>query len=134
MTTELFYLALTAVLAGSMWIPFVVGVNLYDTDPPIDFAHPPELRIFKPWVQRAYRAHLNLIEQGAPFAVLVLVAHLAEVSTAATVWATVAFFWLRVIHAVGMVSGWLGYPARPIVFTAGWFCLVALGWEVLMAG
>lgn len=133
MTTELFYLALTALLAGSMWIPFIVGVNLYETDPPIDFGRPPELRIFKPWVQRAYRAHLNLIEQGAPFAMLVLIAHVSQVSTAMTVFATVAFFWIRLIHAIGMIGGWLTFPARPIVFTAGWLCVLALGWEVLTA-
>lgn len=48
------------------------------------------------WVHRSHRAHLNLIEQFVPFAAIVLVAHVAHVSTPITRWAVITFFWLRV--------------------------------------
>ncbi|MEO1330887.1 MAG: MAPEG family protein [Pseudomonadota bacterium] len=134
MSTELFYLTLTGVLAASLWIPFIVGTGLSVADPGPDFIRPPDLRALPAWVHRAHRAHLNLIEQATPFAALVLIAHAAQVSTVVTVWATAIFFWLRVAHAAGMISGVFRFPLRPIVFTAGWLCTLALAWEVLTAG
>jgi uncharacterized membrane protein YecN with MAPEG domain len=50
-----------------------------------------------------------------------------------TLWASVAFFWLRVAHAVGMISGWAGFPIRPIIFTASWLCTIAIGVQLIIA-
>lgn len=133
MTTELFYLALTALLAASLWIPYIVGVSMHPVDPMADFVRPPDLRQFPPWVHRAHRAHLNLIETALPFAALVLVAHSAGVSTGVTVAAAIAFFWLRVAHAVGMVTGLARFPVRPMLFTASWLCSLAIFAEIARA-
>ena len=134
MTPELFWLAATSLLAASLWIPYIVGVNLHPAQGPADgFTRPADLSAFPAWVHRAHRAHLNLIEQGLPFAVLVLIAAQAGVSTPVTVWASAAFFWLRVLHAAGMISGTLRFPARPIVFTGGWIAILILGWQLLTA-
>ena len=132
MTPELTWLSLSALLAASLWIPYIVGVNTTPAPGAADFARPPDLSGFVPWVHRAHRAHLNMIETLAPFAVVVLVAHLAGVSNAATVWAAIAFFWLRVAHAVGMISGLAGFPIRPILFTASWLCTLAIGVATLL--
>ncbi|MEM1300378.1 MAG: MAPEG family protein [Pseudomonadota bacterium] len=134
MTPELFYLTLTAALAASMWIPFIVGVNMVTTDPSPHFIRPPDLKDLPPWVHRAHRAHLNLIEQAVPFAILVVIAHLAGVSTTVTVFAAAAFFVIRLIHAAGMVSGLLKFPLRPIVFTAGWVANLVMVWQILAHG
>ena len=132
MTPELFWLAATALLAASLWIPYIVGVNMHPAaDPGGGFLRPADLTGFPPWVHRAHRAHLNLIEQALPFAVLVLIGAEAGVSTTVTVWAAALFFWLRVIHAAGMISGLARFPVRPIIFTAGWLCILAIGWELL---
>ncbi|MEM9970261.1 MAG: MAPEG family protein [Pseudomonadota bacterium] len=131
MTQELVWLTLTALLAASLWIPFVVGVNTTPGPKPEDRPLNPADNV--PWVHRANRAHLNLLEQFLPFAVIVVVAHLAGVSTALTVWATAVFFWLRVAHAVWMIGGFPVLPVRPIIFTAGWVCILALVWQVLAA-
>ena len=131
MTIELTYLVLTAILAASLWIPYIVGVNVQSQVDTTDFTRPPDLSALPAWVHRAHRAHLNLIEQMLPFAVIVLVAHTLSVSTTITVAATVAFFWLRVIHAAGMISGLARFPIRPIIFTASWLCILAIGWQVL---
>ncbi len=131
MTVELTYLIFTALLAASLWIPFIIGVNVQREVDTTDFTRPPDLLALPAWVHRAHRAHLNLIEQMLPFAVIVLVAHVLEVSTAITVWASVCFFWLRVIHAAGMISGIARFPIRPIIFTASWICILLIGWQVL---
>jgi len=132
MTTELTYLLLTALLAASLWIPFIVGVNMPPAKQFANFHRPPDIRQMPPWVHRANRAHLNLIEQMMPFAVIVLVAHVLGVSTWVTAGASIAFFWLRVAHAVGMISGLAQFPVRPIIFTAGWLCILAIGAQVFV--
>ena len=132
MTTELFYLTLTALLAASLWVPYIVGVNTTPSELPAD-NRPVDPSTMVPWVHRAYRAHLNLVEQFLPFAVIVLIAHTAGVSTAVTVWASAAFFILRIAHAVWMIGGFPVLPVRPLIFTGGWICILLIGWQVLAA-
>lgn len=74
MTTELFVLTLTALLAASLWVPYVVGVNTTPVAAPAE-NRPHEMSGTVPWVHRAWRAHQNLLEQFLPFAVLVLIGH-----------------------------------------------------------
>ncbi len=138
MTPELWWTAWTAILAASLWIPFIVGVNTAPAgslpQDPSDFVRPGDPGMHRPWVHRAYRAHLNLLEQFMPMAVLVVIAHLAGVTSAVTVWATGLFFALRLAHAAGMITGAARFPLRPIIFTAGWACVIAVGVEVLRLG
>lgn len=133
MTTELIYLTLVAVLTASLWIPFIVGVNVQKDVYAGDFTRPPDVSKFAPWIHRAHRAHLNAVEQVLPFAVLVLLLNSIGVSTSWTVGASVAFFWLRLAHAVGMITGLARFPVRPILFTAGWICILILGWQAFAA-
>ncbi|MEM6309895.1 MAG: MAPEG family protein [Pseudomonadota bacterium] len=134
MTPELVWLTLSALLAASLWIPYIVGVNTEPTtdDTAVAFRRPPDLRTMRPWVHRSWRAHQNLLETLIPFAAVVLIANMAGVSTQVTIWATIAFFWLRVAHAAGMISGLTGFPVRPIIFTASWLCTIAIGVQLLV--
>jgi uncharacterized MAPEG superfamily protein len=50
------------------------------------------------WVGRARRAHANMVENLAPFAVLVLTAHVAGAANSATALGATLFFWGRVAH------------------------------------
>jgi uncharacterized MAPEG superfamily protein len=135
MTTELFWLMLTAILASSMWVPFVYGVNttsyVDEADAEDFFIRPPDHARMVPWVHRAFRAHQNMLEQFLPFAVIVIVAHLVNVSNSITVWCAIIFFWLRVVHAIGMITAWARMPTRPIVFTAGWIVSMLYAWQIL---
>jgi uncharacterized MAPEG superfamily protein len=135
MTTELFWLTLTAILASSLWLPFVIGVNTTPYNDPAGerdfFVYPPEHKYMVPWVQRAFRAHQNLLEQFLPFAVIVLVGHALEVSTTITQWCVIIFFWLRVAHAIGMITATARLPIRPLIFTAGWIVTMVYAWQVL---
>ncbi|NKB26461.1 MAG: MAPEG family protein [Rhodobacteraceae bacterium] len=132
MATELGILTCLMIFAGSMWIPYVVGIA---TDPSKEdaFHTPADIAKLCPWVQRAHRAHLNLLEQAIPFAVLVLLLDRLEGFTALTYWTAIAFFWLRVAHAAGHISGVAKEPLRPIIFTAGWICVLIMAYAVFAA-
>ncbi len=123
---------MTALLAASMWMPFIIGVNAVGMPMPSE-NRPPDVSQAPPWVHRAWRAHLNLLEQFLPFAVIVLIAHLAGVSTPVTATAAMAFFAIRVVHAVWMISGLPVLPVRPILFTLGWIAICVIGGAVLLA-
>jgi uncharacterized MAPEG superfamily protein len=132
MTTELFYLLLTAMLASSLWIPYIVGVNTTQYDGQDEaFTRPPDHRKMLPWIHRAYRAHQNLLEQFLPFAVIVLIGQSLGVSTSITQWCAILFFVLRLAHAAGMISGIAKFPLRPFIFTAGWVITMVYAWQVL---
>ena len=136
--TELLVLGALTLLAASLWIPYIVGVNTAPAGSvpdhaPDGFSLPADFRHQRPWVQRAYRAHLNLLEQFVPFAVLVLLVDRADGFTALTTWTAIAFLLLRVAHAVGYITGRAGFPARPIIFTGGWVCCVVMFYAVIAA-
>ena len=67
------------------------------------------------WAGRARRAHLNMLESLAIFAVVVLVAHVAGRANETTALGATLFFWGRVAYAVIYVAGlpWL----RTVVWT-----------------
>ena len=131
--TELGILTCLMILAASLWIPYIVGVNKHaiaGTDP---FVRPTPLDQFPAWVHRAHRAHLNLLEQLLPFAILVLIIDRSGTYSALTFWTAVAFLVLRVAHAVGMITGRAGFPLRPILFTGGWLCCLLMAYAAFAA-
>lgn len=135
MSVEMTVLTVIALLAASLWLPYIIGVNTSDRGSPADidssdFSRPADPTLQRPWVHRAYRAHLNLLEQAMPFAVMVIVAHLYGISTVVTVWTAVVFLILRLAHATGMITGMAGLPMRPIIFTLGWICCLIFGWQI----
>ena len=70
------------------------------------------------WAGRAERAHSNMLESLVLFAVLVLVASVANVSTGMTLLGAQLFFWGRVAHAVLYIAG------IPWLRTAAWLVSV----------
>ncbi|QJF52087.1 MAPEG family protein [Roseobacter ponti] len=133
LSTELGVVVLLAVLAASLWIPYIIGVNMHPQAENDAFVRPPALSGFPAWVHRAHRAHLNLLEQLLPFAILVLVVDRLDGYSALTWWAAVIFLGLRVTHAAGMITGTARMPLRPLIFTAGWLCCLAMAAAVFMA-
>lgn len=132
--TELGILTCLMVLAATLWIPYIVGVNKYAVagveDP---FVRPTPLDQFPAWVHRAHRAHLNLLEQALPFSVLVLILNTLDGFTALTYWTAIVFFWVRVLHAVGMIAGFAKMPLRPGLFLVGWLCCLIMAYAVFAA-
>jgi len=132
MTTELLCLMIVAILAASLWLPFIIGVNMLPADPetPDVFIVPRDPLTLPPWIARSYRAHQNLLEQFAPFAVVVLITHVIEQTNAITAWACIAFVILRMLHAVGMITGVACFPVRPTIFTLGNIAILVIAWQV----
>ncbi len=83
-----------------------------------------------PWVHRAHRAYLNMLEQFLPFAVLVLIGQSLGITSVWLGYLAIIFFVLRCLHAAGMISGKAVFPFQPIVFTAGY--AVTLAYAVLL--
>lgn len=132
MTTELTWLTYTALLAASLWIPFIVGVNVTDFEGKSQqFVRPPDHSKMAPWVHRSLRAHQNLLEQFVPFATIVLIGAIVRVSTPITVACAITFFWLRVAHAAGMISGLARLPLRPMIYFSGWIVTLIYALQVL---
>jgi uncharacterized MAPEG superfamily protein len=100
MTTDLWYLALTAMLTAALWIPYIICQVM--TNGPLSGENytDPAPRPVPLWGQRAHRAYLNAVECFAPFAALVVVAQIAGKTNAMTAFWAMSFFWLRLAHAV----------------------------------
>ena len=131
MTQELRWLCYTAMLAASLWIPYIVGINVADFEGKKElFVRPPDPSQMKPWVHRSLRAHQNLLEQLSPFAVIALIGAVAGVSTPVMATYAALFFWLRVAHAAGMISGWARFPMRPMIYVAGWIVTMLYAWQI----
>jgi uncharacterized MAPEG superfamily protein len=128
MTTAITYLAYTAMLTAALWIPYVVAqvqTNGFLTPP--NYVDPTP-RPLPNWGKRADRVYLNAVETFAPFAALVIVAHIAGKDQAIAMWAT-AFFWLRVAHALVYLFA-VPY-IRTLIFTLGFACVAAIFWVVI---
>ncbi len=119
MTTDLWMLVWSTMLCLS--IPFITLAGLMQTpggtawgfgnrDAPLEVP---------PWVGRARRAHANLAENLAPFAALVLVAHVAGKANATTALGAQLFLVGRIAHLIVYL---LGIPVlRTLVFSVAAF-------------
>ena len=124
MSTDLKYLAFTALLTASLWIPYVVA-QVMTNGPlkPVNYVDPTQ-RPLPAWGKRADRAYLNAVETFAPFAALVLLIQVTGKANGMTAFWTMSFFWLRVAHAVVF---WTAIPyVRTIVFTLGYAAIIGL--------
>lgn len=131
MTTELFYLLLSAILTGVLWIPVVIGyVSSRGLLKPIDYKIAPTSPL-PDWVNRANRAHLNAVENFATFAAVVLIAKSVGVSTAVTELSAAVFFYARFAHALLQISGFGLFMARTVSFTVSWLAFMAFAIELL---
>jgi uncharacterized MAPEG superfamily protein len=129
MSTDLKYLAFTAMLTAALWIPYVVCQvqtnGLLSAPNYVD----PTPRPVPTWGKRADRTFMNAVESFAPFAALVVVAHLAGKANGMTAFWAMSFFWLRLAHAVVYL---LGLPfVRTLIFTLGFVCVAGIFWEVV---
>ena len=117
MSKELFWLTLTAVMTGLIWVPYILdrcavrGLMGAMANPS------PGDRPQSAWAQRMMAAHVNAVENLVVFAPLVLVAHALNIHSGATVFACALYFWSRLAHVVVYTAG---LPVlRTLVFTGG---------------
>ena len=129
LTTELRYLAYLALLSLLLWVPYILSeiatrglsravgypTGFYDDLPA--------------WAQRCHRAHMNLVENLLPFAALVLIAHVADVSSDLTALGARLFFWARIVQTVVHIAGipWL----RTLAFAVGLVGNLLIFWAIM---
>jgi uncharacterized MAPEG superfamily protein len=129
MSVELKYLALTALLTASLWIPYIVAQVI--TNGPLSAQNyvDPTSRPVPFWGHRAHRVYLNAVETFAPFAALVIAVQLAGKNDGMTAFWAMSFFWIRVAHAVVFLAA---IPfVRTILFVLGWICVIGLFVELM---
>jgi len=130
MSPELKYLALTAMLTASLWIPYIVAqVMTNGALSPQNYVDPTP-RPVPLWGRRADRAYMNAVETFAPFAALVILLHITGKENATTAFLAMSYFWLRVIHAVVF---WAAIPyVRTVAFVLGFAAVAGLFYELMM--
>ena len=129
MSPDLKYLAFTALLTASLWIPYVIAqVTSNGPLQPQNYVDPTQ-RPLPAWGKRADRVYINAIETFAPFAALVLLIQVTGKANGTTAFLTMSFFWLRVAHAVVY---WAAIPyVRTIIFTLGYVAVLGLFYELM---
>lgn len=124
MTREIFWLTMSVVLTGLLWLPYIVDrIMVRGLMGALDNPKPKD----KPqsnWAQRLYFAHTNAVDNLVLFAPLVLILDSRNVSTTLTATACAVYFWARLAHAAVYAAG---IPVlRTLTFTIGWLACATL--------
>ena len=130
LSADLRVLVYSALLCLVLWIPYILsamqvrGIARVAGYPTGAYQDLPD------WAQRAYRAHVGLVENLAPFAALVLVAHVTGTANEATGMAAWVFFWARLVQAIVHIAAipWV----RTIAFVVGWVANLVILWHILV--
>jgi uncharacterized MAPEG superfamily protein len=124
MTRELFWLTLTVILTGLLWIPYTLnrtqvrGLSGAMANPTRDAKPHAE------WATRLMFAHDNAVENLIVFAPLVLILNAMDYSSNSTAIACMVYFWARVAHLIVYT---MGLPVfRTLAFIVGFVAQVVL--------
>ena len=128
MSVELEMLVWLSTLTLFMWVPYVLSGMIND-GLIATFTWQGDEKQRSIWAARAKRAHYNAIENLIPFAAIVIVAHLAEISNDATAAAATAYFWLRAIHYVFYAVG-ISY-IRTAAFALSWLAQLCIVYQII---
>jgi uncharacterized MAPEG superfamily protein len=115
MTTDLWILVWSGLLCVSIPFITIAGLTTVPGGLAWGFGNRDTQLAVPPWVERCRRAHHNMVENLAPFAILVLVAHIAGKANATTALGSEIFFLGRLAHLAVYVAG-IPY-LRTLVFT-----------------
>lgn len=100
LTAELYWLTLTVILTGLMWLPYIInrmieqGMAFAIWDPQ------GETKTAIAWAERMARAHKNAVENLVIFAPLVLTVQISQLNNEATSLACMIYFFARFMHYI----------------------------------
>jgi uncharacterized MAPEG superfamily protein len=124
LTPELFWLTLTVILTGLLWVPYILNRCMVRGLGGAMGNPTPGAKPHAPWATRLMFAHDNAVENLVIFAPLVLILAQIDYSTKWTVWACAAYFWSRLAHLIVYT---LGLPVfRTLAFTVGFIAQAVL--------
>ena len=129
LSPDLRVLVYTALICLLLWMPYILaGIGKHGLVrmvgyPSVDYSD------MDPWVGRSYRAHVNLAENLAPFAALVLVAQVIGAANEATAAAAWAFLFARIVQAGAHTFAipWV----RTLAFFVGWAANICILTQIL---
>jgi uncharacterized MAPEG superfamily protein len=105
MTTDLWMLVYTGLLSMFFFVTYGTGRMIAQGGIKWAFGNRDTPLVAPEWTARGQRAHQNLVENLAPFAILVLVAHITGKANSTTALGATLFFWGRVAHAATYIAG-----------------------------
>lgn len=127
LSIELRYLLYTAFLMVVLWVPYILAeLNMTGVVKALGY---PDERTLPDWAKRLKKAHYNLVENIAPFAIAVLAGEWLGVHTSVTAACAMVFFWARVAHPVAQVVRIWG--TRTITFAIGLTATAVYLYEIL---
>ncbi|MEX2009465.1 MAG: MAPEG family protein [Dongiaceae bacterium] len=119
MSVDLQMLVWTAILCVLQAFPYTLAL-IAKVGPVRAVSYPqPGEDALPEWARRSKRAHLNLVQNIAPFAIVVLVAQALGAANETTALGATVFFWSRVVMAVGHTM------AIPFLRSIAWFVSLA---------
>jgi uncharacterized MAPEG superfamily protein len=126
---ELRMLAYSAFLCLLLWVPYTLAAIQARGLGPVAGYPTGKYEDLPAWAQRSQRAHMNLVENLAPFAALILLTHLTGQGSEATALGAALFFWARLLQAGVHIAGipWL----RTLCFAVAWAGNLIIFWEVV---
>jgi len=129
MSQELFWMSLTALLIGLIWVPYILNRFVERGIFPAIIDVNADPTPTAGWAKRLMNAHGNAVENMAVFAPLAIAVHLTGTSTGLTAAAAMIYFYARLAHVVVYA---LGIPVvRTLTFMVGFACQLILGLTLL---
>ena len=128
-SSELYWLTLTAIFTGLIWLPYILWLigKLGVVPALMDGEH--DITYDAAWAARSKRAHTNAVENLVIFGVLAIAVHVSGTSSALTAGAAAVFFFSRLAHYAVYVAG---LPViRTVLFAVGVGCQGALALSLL---
>lgn len=105
MASEIYWLTLTAAFTVLLWLPYAYH-RISRAVPKIGFLRlaadplPGDDPFADEWAHRAYRAHMNAVENLVVFAPLALAVYVTGSGNDVTAAASATYFWARLVHGV----------------------------------
>lgn len=129
LSTELYWLTLTTLMTGLIWVPYIINRLKEDSPWPALMNPQPDTRPKAQWAERLMRAHANAVENLVVFAPLVLAVQMTGSATATTATACMIYFYARLAHILLYT---FGVPLlRTVAFFIGFLCQMTLGLTLL---
>jgi uncharacterized MAPEG superfamily protein len=129
MKNELYWLVLTIIATSLFWVPYILD-RIFENKLIPALRNPNrDKRPESQWANRLMYAHENAVENMVLFAPLVLLIQYLQLSTSATITASMVYFFARILHVLFYTFG-IPY-ARTIAYFVGWLAQSYLAIVVL---